>query len=165
MSSPALPGRPVRESLSEYTQVMLPNDANTHGSVLGGHIMHLIDLCGAVAGVRHTRRTVATASVSCMSFLHPVRIGQLVTLKSSVNRVFHSSMEVGVKVWVEDLNTGELHHTSSAYLTFVALDDDGMPVAAAPVLPETDDEKRRFEEAGRRREDRLRARERLTCPT
>src|SRR5271157_11193 len=126
MSSPALPGRPVRESLSEYTQVMLPNDANTHGSVLGGHIMHLIDLCGAVAGVRHTRRTVATASVSCMSFLHPVRIGQLLTLK---------------------------------------LDDDGMPLAAAPVLPETDDEKRRFEEAGRRREDRLRARERLTCPT
>jgi len=74
-------------------------------------------------------------------------------------------MEVGVKVWVEDPNTGEIHHTSSAYLTFVALDDDGMPVAVAPVLPETEDEKRRFEEAGRRREDRLRARERLTCPT
>jgi len=157
MNNSVLEGRPVRESLSEYTQVALPNDANTHGSVLGGHIMHLIDLCGAVAGTRHARRVVATASVSSMSFVHPVHVGQFLILKSSVNRVFHSSMEVGVKVWVEDLNTGQVHHTSSAYLTFVAVDENGKPVCVPPVLPETEDEKRRFEEAGRRRESRLRA--------
>jgi len=163
MINSPLEGRPVRESLSEYTQVALPNDANTHGSVLGGHIMHLIDLCGAVAGTRHARGVVATASVSSMSFLLPVRVGQLLILKSSVNRVFHSSMEVGVKVWVQDLNTGQVHHTSSAYLTFVTVDENGKPVCVPPVLPETEDEKRRFEEAGRRRESRLHARGDSAC--
>lgn len=155
MSGATLPGRPVHESLSEYTQVALPNDANTMGNVLGGHIMHLIDLCGGLAAWRHARRTVVTAFVDHMSFLHPVRVGQLLILKSSVNRVFNSSMEVGVKVWVEDPNTGEVHHTSSAYLTFVALDESGRPISVAPVLPETEEEKRRFDQAGRHREDRL----------
>jgi len=164
LNKPPLEGRPVRESRSEYTQVALPNDANVLGNVLGGHIMHLIDLCSGLAAWRHARKPVVTASVDHISFLHPVRVGNVLILKSSVNRVFHSSMEVGVKVSVEDPSTGEAHHTSSAYLTFVALDDDGMPLAVAPVLPETEDEKRRFEEAGRRREDRLRARGRLTCP-
>ncbi|HEY1470638.1 MAG TPA: acyl-CoA thioesterase [Candidatus Acidoferrum sp.] len=154
-----LQGRPVRESLSEYTQVTLPNDANVLGNVLGGHIMHLVDLCGGLAAWRHARGPVVTASVDHMSFLHPVRVGQLLLLKSSVNRVFNSSMEVGVKVWVEDANTGEVHHTSSAYLTFVAIDQSGKPGAVAPVLPENEEEKRRYEEAGRRRERRVSARQ------
>ena len=85
--------------------------------------MHLVDLAGALAALRHARRPVVTASVDHMNFLHPVKIGQLILLRSSVNRVFRSSMEIGVKVWVEDLQTGAVRHTSSAYLTFVALDD------------------------------------------
>ena len=158
MMNSALEGRLVHESRSEYTQVALPNDANILGNVLGGHIMHLIDLCGGLAAWRHARRPVVTASVDHISFLHPVRVGHVLLLKSSVNRVFNSSMEVGVKVWVEDRNTGEVHHTSSAFLTFVALDENGGSVSVRPVLPETDDEKRRFKAAGRRREGRLQAR-------
>jgi acyl-CoA hydrolase len=145
----------VRESVSEYSDLALPNDANSLGNVLGGKVMHLVDLAGALAAIRHARCPVVTASVDHMNFLHPVRIGQLILLRSSVNRVFHTSMEVGVKVFVEDLRTGAVRHTSSAYLTFVALDASGNRVPVAPVIPETDDEKRRHEEAARRREYRL----------
>lgn len=148
-------GRPVRDSISEYTEIALPNDANPLGNLLGGRVMHLVDLAGAIAAARHSRCPVVTASVDYMTFLHPVQIGQLVKLKSSVNRVFRTSMEVGVKVWVEDLRTGVVRHTSSAYLTFVALGPNNDRVPVEPVLPETEDEKRRFEEAGRRREYRL----------
>ena len=156
--SQTLNGRPVRESCSEYTYTALPNDANLIGNVLGGHVMHLVDLCGALAAERHSRRFVATVAVDHFSFLHPVHIGQVLVLRSSVNRVFRTSMEVGVKVWVEDPRAGEVVHTSSAYLTFVALDDTGKPVLVAPVIPESDDEKRRYEQAGRHREERLQAR-------
>lgn len=158
MSASTMAGRPVRESRTEYTQVMLPNDANILGNVLGGHIMQLIDLAGGIAAARHSRRPVVTASVDCMSFLHPVHIGQLLILRSSVNRVFKTSMEAGVKAWIEDAITREVQHTSSAYVTFVALDDGGKPVPVAPVIPETEEEGRRYEEAGCRRESRLRAR-------
>ena len=136
MNKPPLEGRPVRESLSEYTQVALPNDANTLGNVLGGHIMHLIDLCGGLAAWRHARRPVVTASVGLTSaFCIRSTSANVLILKSSVNRVFHSSMEVGVKVSVEDPNTGQVHHTSSAYLTFVALDENGRPVCCGPSSP------------------------------
>lgn len=117
--------------------------------------MHLVDLCGAIAAVRHSRCIVVTASVDQMTFLHPVRIGELVKLKSQVNRVFRTSMEVGVKVWVENLQSGEERHTSSAYLTFVALDRAGSRVVLPPIVPETEEEKRRFEEAAERRAYRL----------
>jgi len=150
-----LKGKPVRESQAEYSELALPNDANMLGSLLGGQVMHLVDLAGAIAAIRHARTAVVTASVDHMSFLHPVHIGTLIRLQASVNRVFRSSMEVGVRVLVEDLITGELKHTSSAYLTFVALDKDGHPTAIPPAIPETDDEKRRFESAGQRREYRL----------
>jgi acyl-CoA hydrolase len=150
-----LPGKPVRESQSEYAELALPNDANTFGFMLGGRVMHLVDLAGAIAGLRHARKPVVTASVDHMNFLHPVRIGQLVRVVASVNRVFRTSMEVGVKVLVEDLITGELKHTSSAYLTFVALDKDGHSTLIPPVIPETETEKRRYEAAGQRREYRL----------
>jgi acyl-CoA hydrolase len=148
-------GRFVRESVSEYSEFALPTDANTLGNVLGGKVMHLVDLAAALAAVRHSRCAVVTASVDQMTFLHPVQIGQLIVLRSSVNRVFRTSMEVGVRVEVENLLTGHIKHTSSAYLTFVAIDKDGRRVAIPPVIPETDDEKRRFAEAEERRSYRL----------
>jgi acyl-CoA hydrolase len=147
--------QPVRNSYSEYSELALPNDANGLGNLLGGKVMHLVDLAGAMAAMRHSHMPVVTASIDQMNFILPVRIGQWVRLRSAVNRVFRTSMEVGVKVFVEDLIRGEMHHTSSAYLTFVAIDSAGKPVPAAPVIPETDEEKRRFEEAGQRREYRL----------
>ena len=153
--SDSLKGRPVHESISEYSELALPNDTNPLGHVLGGHVMHLVDMAGALAAMRHARRPVVTASVDQMTFLHPVKVGQLIRLQSSVNRVFRTSMEVGVIVHVEDLTSGELRHTSSAYLTFVALDDDENPTPAPPVIPETDEEKRRYKEAGERRKHRL----------
>jgi len=159
--SELLPGRPVRESASEYSEIALPNDANPLGHLLGGRVMHLVDMAGALAASRHSRRPVVTVAVDHLSFLSPVHIGQLLVLRSSVNRAFRTSMEVGVKVMVEDLRTGEVRHTSSAYLTFVALDDNGRPVPVPPVIPETPEEKRRYEEAGERRRYRLQLRERL----
>jgi acyl-CoA hydrolase len=148
-------GRFVRESVSEYSEFALPTDANTLGNVLGGKVMHLVDLAAALAAVRHARSPVVTASVDQMTFLHPVHIGQLIILQSSVNRVFRTSMEVGVRVQVEDLLTSRRKHTSSAYLTFVAIDSSGRRVPIAPVIPETDDEKRRYAEAEERRAHRL----------
>jgi acyl-CoA hydrolase len=148
-------GKPVRESASEYSELALPNDANGLGHVLGGKVMHLVDVAGAMAAMRHARKPVVTASVDSLHFLHPVHIGELIILNSSVNRVFRTSMEVGVKVVTENLMTGERLHTCSAYLTFVGLDENGNAAAVAPVVPETEEEKRRFREAGERREYRL----------
>ncbi len=145
----------VRETQSDYFEICLPNDTNTLGSMLGGHVMHLVDLCGAIAAMRHARGPVVTASVDQMTFLHPVHIGDLVRLKSQVNRVFRTSMEVGVKVWVENLQSPGLRHTSSAYLTFVALDHSGNRVVLPAIVPETGDEKRRYAEAAERRAYRL----------
>jgi len=153
-------GKPVRESQSEYSELALPNDANALGNVLGGKVMHLVDLAGALAALRHARCPVVTASIDYMNFLHPVHIGQLIILRSSVNRVFHTSMEVGVKVWVEDLQTGDRQHTSSAYLTFVAVNREGKHCPLPPVIPETSEEKRRYQEALHRREYRLELRRR-----
>jgi len=147
--------------VSEYSELALPNDANGLGNVLGGKVMHLVDLAAALAGIRHARGTVVTASVDSLHFLHPVRIGELIVLRSSVNRVFRTSMEIGVNVITEKLRTGERLHTCSAYLTFVALDDQGKAARIAPVIPETEDEIRRFREAGERREYRLAMRNRL----
>jgi acyl-CoA hydrolase len=162
MSTPAeLRSRPVRESVSTYSEFALPNDANTFGYVLGGKVMHLVDLAGATAAIRHARCPVVTASVDYMSFLHPIHIGQLIVLHASVNRVFRTSMEVGVRVEVENLITGDIKHTSSAYLTFVALDKHGNRVVIPAVIPETEAEKRRFEEAALRRAQRLEMRAKL----
>jgi len=153
-------GRKVSESVSELSEFALPIYANTLGNLLGGRIMHLVDLAAATAAMRHARCPVVTASVDSMSFIEPIRIGQLVTLKASVNRVFRSSMEVGVKVMVEDLYSGEIRHTNSCYLTFVALSADGKPKQIPPVIAESPDEVRRFEEAGERRAARLVQRDR-----
>jgi len=157
--SEQLAGRFVRESISEYSEFALPNDANLLGNMLGGKVMHLVDLAAALAAARHSRCAVVTASVDHMSFLHPIHIGQLIVLRASVNRAFRTSMEVGVRVEVENLVTGEIKHTSSAYLTFVAVDSSGQRVAIPPVIPETEAEKRRYEEAAERRAYRLAIRE------
>ena len=153
--------KPVRESASEYLELALPNDANGLGNVQGGKVMHLVDLAAAMAAMRHAHNPVVTASVDSLHFLHPVHIGELIMLRSSVNRVFRSSIEVGVKVMTEKLLTGERLHTCSAYLTFVAIDQAGRAIAIPPVIPETEDEKRRYRQAGERREYRLAMRNRL----
>lgn len=152
---PDLPGRPVSESASEMSEFALPNDANVLGTLFGGKVMAMVDLAASLAAARHARCPVVTASVDQMTFLYPIHIGQLVTLKSSVNRVFRTSMEVGVKVFIEDLRTREIKHTSSAYLTFVAVAPDGGKVPVIPVIPQTEAEQRRFDEAGQRRAARL----------
>lgn len=157
-----LQGRPVRDSISEMSEFALPNDANTLGTLFGGKVMSLVDLAGSLAAVRHARGPVVTASVDYMTFLHPIHIGQLVILRSQVNRVFRTSMEVGVKVFVEDLRSREVKHTSSAYLTFVAIDKAGNRVPIAPVVPESEEELRRFEDAGERRRQRLEMKARTT---
>src|SRR5882757_6279004 len=117
----ALP-RPVRDSQSEMTEIVLPNDSNVLGALLGGRLMHWIDLSAALAAHRHSRNYVVTASIDHLDFRVPVRVGDLVILRSSVNRVYRTSMEVGVKVWVEDYIAATSKHVSSAYLTFVAVD-------------------------------------------
>jgi len=152
--------RPVRESHAILAELALPSDANNWGFLLGGKLMHLVDICGALAAMKHARCPVVTASADSINFMHPVHMNQLITLHSSVNRVFKTSMEVGVRVIVEDVMTGESRHTTSAYLTFVAIDENGKPMPVAPVLPETEEEKRRYEEAGVRREYRLARRNR-----
>ena len=146
--------RPVRDSQSEMAEIVLPNDGNPLGTLLGGRLMHWIDLAGAMAAHRHSRNYVVTASVDHMDFLVPVHVGDLVILRSSVNRVFHSSMEVGVKAWVENYLHDECQHVSSAYLTFVAVDPAGRRLAIPAVIPETDEQRRRYDDAGKRREIR-----------
>ncbi|MGD0599031.1 MAG: acyl-CoA thioesterase [Terriglobales bacterium] len=146
--------RPVRESASEMAEIVLPNDANVLNALLGGRLMHWIDLAGAMAAHRHSRQHVVTASIDHLDFLVPVRVGDFVILRSSVNRVFHTSMEVGVKVWVENYRAEESRHVSSAYLTFVAVDVNGNRLPVPPVIPETEEEKRRYDGAARRREIR-----------
>jgi acyl-CoA hydrolase len=149
-----LPARPVRESQSEMIEIVLPNDANPLGALLGGRLMHWIDISGALAAHRHSRSYVVTASIDHLDFLVPVHVGDLVIFQSSVNRVFNTSMETGVKVWVESYVTGERRHVSSAYLTFVAVDRHGRHRSVPQVIPESPTEKVRFEDAGRRREMR-----------
>jgi acyl-CoA hydrolase len=146
--------RPVRDSQSEMAEIVLPNDANPLGALLGGRLMHWIDLAGAMAAHRHARNYVVTAAIDHMDFWVPVHVGDLVILRSSVNRVFRSSMEVGVKTWVENYILDDCKHVSSAYLTFVAVDAGGRRVQVPAVVPETDDQRRRYDDAGKRRQMR-----------
>lgn len=145
----------MADSTVETVELVLPNDTNPLGTVLGGRVMHLIDIAGAIAAHRHARREVVTASVDYLDFVHPIRVGQLIRLKAWVTRVFRSSMEVEVRVFKEDYMTGERRQTSSAFVTYVALDDDGRPTAAPPLILRTADERRRYREALVRRRNRL----------
>ncbi|MCZ6622902.1 MAG: acyl-CoA thioesterase [Deltaproteobacteria bacterium] len=149
-------GKPVSESRTTMTEVVLPNDANTHGNILGGKVMHLIDLAGAIAAFRHCRMPVVTVSVDSLRFLHPIRVGQLVLLEANMTRAFTTSMEVEAQVFSEDPLSGNRIKTSTAFLTFVALDKDGRPTPISPLIPETEEEKGRYRAALRRRRRRLR---------
>jgi acyl-CoA hydrolase len=155
-----LPTRTAAESRSEMTELILPNDANTLGNLLGGRLMHFIDLVGAMAAYRHARTHVVTASMDHIDFIAPVHVGDLLILKSSVNRAFNTSMEVGVKVWVENTIAGTHRHVASAYLTFVAVDSQGRRVPVPGLQPETEEEKQHYEDAARRRELRQKELER-----
>jgi acyl-CoA hydrolase len=143
------------------TELVLPNDTNQLGNLLGGRLMHWIDIAAALAAMRHSHRVCVTASVDGMSFHAPIKLGQMVTLKASVNRVFNTSMEIGVRVEMEDLRTGLTVHANTAYLTFVGIDELGKALPAPPVMPETEAERRRFEAAGIRRTARLESRKKI----
>ncbi len=143
--------RTVASTQSEMTELILPNDTNTLGHLLGGRLMHFIDLTGAMAAFRHSRTHVVTAAMDHIDFIQPVHLGDLVTLKSSVNRAFTTSMEIGVKVWAENTRTATIAHVASAYLVFVAIDENGRKQKVPQLMPETPDEIRRYEDALRRR--------------
>ena len=151
----ALTARPPSVSVSVLTRWMGVADANTAGSVHGGRIMYLCDEVAGIAAIRHSGRRVVTAGVDRMNFLHPVLVGDLVTVRATVNTAWRTSMEVGVRVEREHVRSGEVEHTSTAYLTMVALDDERRPVEVPPVAPESDDERRRQDEAELRRRNRL----------
>jgi acyl-CoA hydrolase len=154
----SLPGRPVSASRTEMTELVLPQDSNLLGNILGGRVMHLIDVAGAIAAHRHCHRQVVTASVDHLDFLNPVRVGDLIILEAQVNRAFHTSVEVGVEVFSEDSVAGIRKRTTQAVLTFVALDDAGKPVSVPPLVLKTSEERRRYREAGGRRNQRLKVR-------
>ena len=147
-------GRPVSASLTEMTELVLPQDSNLLGNILGGRVMHLIDVAGAIAAHRHCHCQVVTASVDHLDFLNPVRVGDLIILQAHVNRAFRTSMEVGVEVYSEDARAGTRKRTTSAVLTYVALDAQCKPVSVPPLIVKTPDEHSRFEEAGERRQAR-----------
>jgi len=148
-------GRTIAESSVEMVEVVLPNDANPLGNMLGGKVMHLIDIAGAVAAHRHARSQVVTASVDNLDFLYPIRVGELIVLRAHITRAFHTSMEAEVRVYLEDYLTGERRQTSSAFVTYVALDAAGKPKEVPPLIPRTAEEKQRYREALERRRRRL----------
>jgi acyl-CoA hydrolase len=152
--SETVQGRTVAASQSERSEIIFPNDANPIGNLFGGRLMQFIDLVGAMAATRHSRAIPVTASMDHLDFVAPVKVGDILILKASVNRAFNTSMEVGVKCMVEDTRAQTLRHVSSAYLTFVAVDQSGQRVPVPAVIPETEHQRRRFEDAGRRREMR-----------
>jgi acyl-CoA hydrolase len=150
------PGKPVSASRSEMAEVVLPAQTNALGKLLGGHVMHLVDIAAAMAAHRHSNSYVVTASVDYIDFRNPVNLGEIVMLKSQVNRVFHTSMEVGVEVHSENVLTGERKHTTTAYVTFVAIDEvTRCPKRVPPLIVKTAEEKRRYREAAERRKVRL----------
>jgi len=147
------------ESYVEMTNLVLPNDTNQLGNLLGGRLMHWIDIAAALAAMRHSSKVCVTASVDVINFFEPIKLGHVVRVLATVNRAFSTSMEIGVKVFREDPLNGVEVHSSSAYLTFVAIDQYGKPLAVPPITPNSADEHRRFEEAAIRRAQRLHNRE------
>ncbi|HKY20208.1 MAG TPA: acyl-CoA thioesterase [Vicinamibacterales bacterium] len=147
--------KPASESLTEMVQVVLPNDANPMGFMLGGAVMHLIDIAGAIAALRHTHVPMVTAAVDSLEFLNPVKVGDFIVLKARVTAVFTTSLEVEVKVYSEEALTGRRQMTSRAYLTFVTLERDGVREKVPPLAAETDEDKQLQADARTRREAHL----------
>ena len=150
----------VRSSVITMTELVLPQHTNQLGNLLGGQLMHWIDICAALAASKHSGCVCVTASVDKIDFHEPVKIGDVVTLVASVNRVFKTSMEVGVKVIAQNFTKAKNIHTNSAYLTFVSVDKTGKPVNSNEIIPQSEEEKRRFSEALQRRQNRLSSRKR-----
>ncbi len=154
IAMPSNRGKRVKESSLVSTRWMFPSDANPAGNVFGGAIVRYIDEIAAAVAQRHARSNVVIASIDRMDYHHPVRVGDLLTLKASVNHVGNTSMEIGVRVEAENPLTGETVHAASAYATMVALDRNGKPTPVPPLIPETEEEKRRFAEGAVRRNKR-----------
>jgi acyl-CoA hydrolase len=152
--------KPASESFTDMVQVVLPNDANPLGFILGGTVMHLIDIAGAIAALRHTRVPMVTAEVDGLQFLHPIKVGDLIILHARVTCTFTTSLEVEVEVFSEETLTGQRRLTSHAYLTFASFDDEGRHVPVRPLLVDTDEDRQRCADAHLRREERLRRRQR-----
>jgi acyl-CoA hydrolase len=150
-----MPGKSPKESRVEMAEHVFPNDTNPHGTIFGGRVMALIDVAAAIASTRHSRRATVTASVDEVVFHAPVKMGHVLLLEAVVNEAFSTSMEISVNVWSENPLTGERRHTTTAFTTFVALDDLGQPTRVPPLLPETDAEKQRQIEARERKADRI----------
>lgn len=151
--------KPVRDSQHETSELMMPEHANNMGHVFGGVVLSMMDKCAAISAYRHSRNSVVTASIDRVDFREPIHLGDLLIMRSSVNFAGRSSMEVGVRVEAEDLLTGNRRHTNSCYLTFVAVDRNGRPVEVPELVPETEDELRRYEAAKQRRQRRLEERQ------
>lgn len=149
------------DSTVTMSEIILPSDTNALGTVFGGKIMSLIDIAGAIAAGKHARKTVVTASIDALHFLAPIKVGNVVHIRAQVNYASRTSMEVGIRVESENLITGEQTHTSTAYATFVALNEHGKPTPVPPLAPQTDQEKRRYADAIKRREARMRLAEEL----
>ena len=155
MTGTARTRRPARESHHETSRLMMPTDANNLGHVFGGAILSMIDTTAAISAMRHARATCVTVSIDRVDFREPIHIGDLVIMQSAVNYAGRTSIEVGVRVEAEHLTTGERRHTNSAYVTFVAVDRNGRPIEVPELVPETDEERRRFTAAEGRRRRRI----------
>ena len=155
MATQDLAPRPVSASQATMSELMMPHHANNLGNVFGGVILSLVDRVAAVAATRHARRQCVTVSVDRVDFLQPISLGELVTARASVNYAGRTSMEVGVRIEAENLVTGQRRHTNSCYVTYVAIDEYGKPSPVPPVLPETEEERRRFRAGEERRRRRL----------
>ncbi|WP_128547604.1 acyl-CoA thioesterase [Larkinella soli] len=145
----------ARESLVTMTEMVLPNDTNTLNNLMGGRLLHWMDICAAISAQKHSNRIVVTASVDNVSFSEPIKLGHIVTMQAKVTRAFNSSMEVNIEAWAEDIPAGTRVSTNRAFYTFVAVDQNGRPIEVPPVMPETEEEKNLFDSALRRRQLRL----------
>jgi len=161
--NPALDPKPASESRSALSHWMGITDANSLGNVHGGTVMKLADEAAALAAIKHARQRVVTVGMDRMNFMFPIYVGELVTLRATVNAAWRTSMEVGVRVDAENPRTGEVRHTNTAYVTMVALDDDGRPAPVSPLVASTPIERRRMREAELRRANRLAERAEITA--
>ncbi len=148
-------GKPVRASICRMNEMVMPNDTNPNGTLMGGRLMYLMDICGAIASQRHANSRVTTVSVDFVEFRSPIHLGEVIVLEGHVNRAFTTSMEVEINVWAENPLSGQRRKSNKAFYTFVAIDERGHPRQVPPVIPETEEEQRRYHDAARRRELRL----------
>ncbi len=156
--------KPVSASTAEFNHLVLPSDTNALGTIFGGRIMEWIDIAAAIVASRHCRKVAVTVSIDELHFLSPVKLGDIVILKASINYTHKTSMEIGVHVEAEDPLSGARRKTSTAYLTFVALDEQGKPTAVPAVIPENETEKRRFQEGQNRYSERMQRKRLLKKP-